>query len=217
MMPRAMIQETISTESARRFYNWLGAGHDRAEFYESKAKNLALQRLELAAGQHVLNVGVGTGKIHQQLKAAIAPNGLAFGLDISTVMLRLSQARTGCPLCQANARRLPFATHSFDRLISTFVLDLLPLRHLPGLLVNFKRVLKPGGRMVLVSLTEGVTASSRLLVGLWKITYAISPIACGGCRPLQLEALVQRAGFSAIQREVVVQAGIPSEVITATC
>jgi len=211
------IEDTISTETARRFYDWLGAGHDRAEFYESRAKQYGLTWLELAPGQHVLNVGIGTGKDQEFIQAAIAANGIAFGLDLSRVMLNLVRTRSSTLLCEGDARYLPFASGSFDRLLSTYVLDLLPLRNLPGLLANFRRVLKPNGRMVLVSLTEGVTWPSRGLVGLWKMAYAISPVVCGGCRPLRLYDLVCEAGFKKIQREVIVQLGVPSEVITASC
>lgn len=210
-----MIDRTISTEAARRFYDWLGRGHDWAEFYESRAKNTALARLELAPGQQVLNLGAGTGMEHQKLVDALQPGGDAFGLDLSPVMLRLAYQRTSAPLCRADVRRLPFAPASFDRLYSAYVLDLIPLADLPGLLAGCRRVLKPGGRLVLVSLTEGVDPPSRLLVGLWKLIYKASPIACGGCRPVQLAGLVQQAGFSKVEREVVVQLGVPSEVIVA--
>lgn len=209
------IDDTISTETARRFYDWLGAGHDSAEFYESQAKKYALAQLELAAGQHVLNVGIGTGKDQGSIQAAIAPNGVAFGLDLSRVMLKLVSTRCNTLLCEGNASFLPFFSDSFDRLLSTYLLDLLPLSKLPGVLAQFRRVLKPGGRMVLVSLTEGVTWPSRALVALWKMAYAVSPVACGGCRPLQLYDLVCEAGFNEIQREVIVQLGVPSEVIVA--
>jgi len=210
-----MIDKTISTEAARRFYDRLGKGHDWAEFYESRAKSVALARLALAPGQHVLNLGVGTGKEHHRLQTAIRPGGLAFGLDLSPVMLRLAYQRTAAPLCRADVRRPPYAPASFDRLFSAYVLDLIPQADLIGLLAGCRRLLKPGGRLVLVSLTEGTNAPSRLLVGLWKLVYKASPIACGGCRPVQLAGLVHQAGFPHVEREVVVQLGVPSEVIVA--
>lgn len=89
----------------------------------------------------------------------------------------------------------------------------MALPHLPGLLAEFWRVLKPGGRLGPVSLTEGVNLPSRLLVGLWKLVYAASPVVCGGCRPVQLAGLAGNAGFNHITREVVVQWGVPSEII----
>jgi demethylmenaquinone methyltransferase/2-methoxy-6-polyprenyl-1,4-benzoquinol methylase len=210
-----MIQETISPEATRRFYDRLGARHDWTGHYEGRAKTVALTRLDLGPGQQLLNLGVGTGKEHAQLQAIIAPNGIAFGLDLSPVMLKLTQSRTVAPLSAADACRLPFASASFNRLFSTYVLDLIPAPALPGLLAECRRVLKPGGRMVLVSLTEGVNLSSRMVVGLWKLAYAVNPVACGGCRPVQLAGLVQAAGFCRVEREVVAQLAVPSEIIVA--
>jgi demethylmenaquinone methyltransferase/2-methoxy-6-polyprenyl-1,4-benzoquinol methylase len=211
-----MIKDTISTAEARRYYDRLGAGHDWAEYFEGRAKTGGLILLELAPAQSVLNVGVGSGKEHAQLQAAVAPGGLAVGLDLSRVMLNLTQARTGAPLCEADARQLPFLTASFDRLLAAYVLDLIPARDLTGLLIEFRRVLKPDGRLVLVSLTEGVTWPSRGLVALWKMIYRVSPVVCGGCRPVQLAGQLYEAGFSQVERAVVVQLGVPSEVIAAT-
>ncbi|MGE5222809.1 MAG: ubiquinone biosynthesis protein UbiE, partial [Omnitrophica WOR_2 bacterium] len=86
---------------------------------------------------------------------------------------------------------------------------------LPGILSEFRRVLKDDGRVVLVALTEGVNFPSRLLMATWKALYKISPVACAGCRPLQLSALFKKAGFNQVQREVVVQLAMPSEIILA--
>jgi len=211
-----MIEETISAEEARRFYDRLGAGHDWAEFYESRAKQQALSRLELNAGQQVLNVGVGTGRAHAKIQEAVGPDGLALGLDLSRVMLRLTRQRTTAPVCAADGRHLPFSSASFDHLFSSYVLDLIPAGDLPRLLAEFHRVLKAGGRLALVSLTEGSTPISRTLMGLWKTIYRLSPYLCGGCRPVQLSDQVRSTGFRQVRREVVVQLGVPSEIITAT-
>jgi len=210
-----VIEKTIPSDAARRFYDRLGRGHDWAERYEGRAKNLALTKLDLSPGQQVLNVGVGTGREQGRIEQAITPGGVGVGLDLSPVMLQLTHHRTNALLCEGTACRLPFTSAGFDRLFSAYVLDLIGTDHLSGLLAEFRRVLRPGGRLVLVSLTEGVTLPSRLLVGLWKAAYAVSPIACGGCRPVQLAGLVKEAGFSRVKREVVVQLGVPSEVIVA--
>lgn len=210
-----MIAETLTRAQARRFYDRLGARHDLAEWYEGAAKARGLELLDLRPGQRALNVGVGTGKEQRRIQAALAPGGLAVGLDLSPVMLDLTRARTRAPVCRADARYLPFAAASFDRLFSTYLLDLLPLAELPGLLAEFRRVLKPGGRMALVSLTEGVDWPSRAVISLWKLAYTASPLACGGCRPLQLAGLARQAGFTHVSREVIVQGGMPSEVLAA--
>jgi demethylmenaquinone methyltransferase/2-methoxy-6-polyprenyl-1,4-benzoquinol methylase len=210
-----MIEETISAAEAQRFYDRLGAGHDRAELYEGRAKQRGLDQLGLRPGLRVLNVGAGTGREHTLIRSAVEPGGVAFGLDLSPVMLRLTHQRTGSPLCRANALRLPYADGTFDAIFSSYMLDLIPAASLPLLLAGFWRTLKPGGRLVLVSLTEGIDLPSRALVALWKTAYAISPGACGGCRPLQLAGLVTATGFSLRHREVLVQFAVPSEIIVA--
>jgi len=70
--------------------------------------------------------------------------------------------------------------------------------------------------MVLVTLTEGVTFGSRLFVCAWKGLYRLSPVTCGGCRPLQLAALATAAGLAEARAEVVVQLGVPSEIVSAS-
>ena len=210
-----MPNQTLSTSAVQRFYDSIGGRYDWFESFESQAKLRAIQCLALEPGQWVLNVGVGTGKEHSRLQAAVAPHGKAFGLDLSRVMLDLTRERTHAPLCQADARWLPFARGSFDRLYAAYVLDLLPSGAYPELLSDFYHLLKPGGRAVLLALTEGVDLPSRALVAAWKMIYAISPLVCGGCRPLQLTEMVKRVGFDSVGREVIVQLGLPSEIVVA--
>ena len=110
---------------------------------------------------------------------------------------------------------MPLPTASFDRVYSSYLLDLIPAADLPVLLGEVRRLLRPGGRAVFVSLTEGVDPLSRTVIGAWKLAYRIDPMLCGGCRPLELATIVADAGFAVREREVVVQAGLPSEVLAA--
>ena len=68
---------------------------------------------------------------------------------------------------------------------------------------------------MILALTEGVDLPSRALVKTWKSVFNLSPVMCGGCRPLELFELVEQAGFNDIQRKVIVQAAVPSELISA--
>ena len=209
------LDQAIPTKSAQRIYDFLGKRYDWFGGYEARAKERSAEMLGLTPGLKLLEVGIGTGKQHARLQAELAPAGIAYGIDLSRVMLELTRQRTGAPLCQADAHHLPFSSGSFDRLYTSYVLDLMPRADLPGILVEFRRVLKDGGLAVLVALTEGVDFPSRVLVAAWKGLYAISPIACAGCRPLQLAVLLEQAGFTQVQREVVVQLAMPSEILLA--
>lgn len=211
-----MIRKTVSTTAARDFYNRLGAKHDLGGRTERAAKELALSLLDLEPSMRVLNVGVGTGKEQRLLAAGVAESGLAAGVDISREMLRLTQERSPASgLAEANGRFLPFATGVFDRVFCTYVLDLINFKEIPGFLASFLRVLAPGGRLVLTSLTQGVGPGSKAVIGLWTAVYRQNPLTLGGCRPLNLYPLVQQAGFKQVTRDVVVQWGVPSEVVTA--
>ena len=211
---RTALRDAISPAAARRFYDRLGARYDWFAFYEGRAKQSAFNWLELKPGMWLLNVGVGTGREHQLMQAALRP-GLACGIDLSGRMVHLASRRTHAPLCQADARHLPFAAGSFDRLCATYVLDLMPTWELLPLLYGFRRVLRSNGWLVLVSLTEGTGKVSRALMNLWKQVYRLNPEACGGCRPLRLGEWVQEADFQVVRQQVVTQWAIPSEVVLA--
>jgi ubiquinone/menaquinone biosynthesis C-methylase UbiE len=207
-----MRTETISRDEARRIYDRLGRRLDRADRFEGRAKALALDLLGTAPGQRVLHVGVGTGAEHAALQRAVAPQGLVVGCDLSRGMLQLTRARADTPLCEGDAARLPLRPDQFDRLFSAYMLDLIPLAEIPLVLAEFRRVLRPGGRIVLVSLTTGADPLSRMFVAAWTLAYRLDPRRLGGCRPLTLAELLSQAGF-AVERHVVVQRGFPSEVL----
>jgi ubiquinone/menaquinone biosynthesis C-methylase UbiE len=210
-----MPERHLSKNATQGFYDGLAARYDWFSIYEARAKQLALECLELAPGQSVINIGLGTGKYYQEVQPVLGEQGLMAGVDISFPMLKVAQGRGIVALAQADGARLPFAPASFDRLLCTYVLDLVAQADLPGWLEAFHRVLRRGGRMALVSLTEGVNLPSRGFVAVWKAAYRIAPIACGGCRPLQLSELVRRAGFDWLERQVVLQFGVPSELLVA--
>jgi ubiquinone/menaquinone biosynthesis C-methylase UbiE len=210
------MDKTLSTSAAQKFYDRIGRRYDWFEFYEGHAKERARAALDLYPGMSLLNVGVGTGKELAQLLEALTSDGTGFGLDISPVMLNLTRERTCAPVCQADARLLPYAQNSFDRLYAGYVLDLLPFADMFGVLSGFHRVLKPAGKIVILALTEGVDRTSKALISAWKWIFDLNPAMCGGCRPLQLFNIVEQAGFNNIEREVIVQFAVPSELIVAS-
>jgi demethylmenaquinone methyltransferase/2-methoxy-6-polyprenyl-1,4-benzoquinol methylase len=208
-------QKTLSLQTVQRIYDLIGKRYDWFGMYDAKAKECALERLNLVPGLHILDVGMGSGKEHVRIQSAVEPGGSAIGIDISWQMLSVSHRRCHSPLCQADARFLPFRSDYFDRIYVAYVLDLMAVADLPNSMQEFKRVLKPGGCLVIAALTEGINSASRMLVATWKAVYAISPVVCAGCRPLQLMDFLKNAGFSSIQREVIVQLAVPSEIVTA--
>lgn len=96
------------------------------------------------------------------------------------------------------------------------MLDLISLSEIPDNLREFYRVLCSNGQLVVLSLTEGINLTSQAIVGAWKLAYSISPVFWGGCRPMELSNLIRETGFNLEIRVVLVQIGVPSEIILAS-
>ena len=102
----------------------------------------------------------------------------------------------------ANAS-LPFDRAGFDILFNLYMLDLLLEEDVPGVLREFARVLKPGGRLIVLSMAE----QARLVNAIWMGLYRCSPVMVGGCRPLPLAEMLAAGGWKIGQREQISQSG----------
>lgn len=108
----------------------------------------AISGLALASGMRVLDAGCGTGETLGWLAAAVAPDGLVVGADLSAT--HLAAARRSSPqalLLQADLRRMPLPSHSFD-----LVWSVNTIHHLHDPLAGARTLaalLRPGGRLVL--------------------------------------------------------------------
>ncbi|MFM7229764.1 MAG: class I SAM-dependent methyltransferase [Cyanobacteriota bacterium] len=102
----------------------------------------------------ILDVATGTGRTLQQIQAA-RPEASLVGIDLSEAYLRqaarrLNQRPGVLPqLLQGNAEELPFRDASFDAVTCVFLLHELPAEARSAMLRECRRVLRPGGRLVL--------------------------------------------------------------------
>lgn len=94
----------------------------------------------------VLDVGCGTGQLSSRIRREL-PRSRVVGCDFSSGMLRRAAERGGAVWVQGDAARLPFARGSFDAVVSTEAFHWFPDQH--AALVEFQRVLAPGGRLLL--------------------------------------------------------------------
>lgn len=116
-----------------------------------------------------------------------------------------------CPYTgNGDTYELDFADDSFDLLINNYMFDLLPQRDFSTVLLEFRRVLRPGGRLAMVNMTLG----ERWYNGLWKHIYAINPALIGGCRGVSLLPELAACGFTQTAGEYMSQFTFPSEIVT---
>jgi trans-aconitate methyltransferase len=106
---------------------------------------LVIDRLAPAAGECILDIGCGTGRLTAEILARV-PAVRVTGVDRSLAMLSEATRRFGTfPVLQADAVRLPFAS-CFDAVFSTATFHWVP-NH-TALFAEIHRVLAPGGRLV---------------------------------------------------------------------
>lgn len=108
-------------------------------------------------GEAVLDVGCGTGGLAMAARRRVGPTGSVAGIDPSPEMvLRASgkarRARLDIGFKVAAAQALPFEDAAFDVVLCTLVLHQLPHDGLQQCLSEMRRVLKPGGRLLLVDM-----------------------------------------------------------------
>lgn len=135
-----MLEPEYATMFAAEQTHWWYRGlHDQTR------RAVALCREDAGSGQlRILDAGCGTGKVLETLA-----EDRVTGLDLSATALRLAGQRGNFPLVRASADALPFAPGSFDVVVSLDVLANLPPSALPTALADCRRVLAPGGRLIL--------------------------------------------------------------------
>ena len=183
---------------------------------ETKARQRSLALAQIQDGMSILEAAIGTGLTFREILRA-NPNGQNVGVDLTPAMLEKAKARikklgmTNYEVAVGDAYDLKFANAQFDLVMNNYMFDLLPEKDFVTVLREFMRVLKPGGRLVLVNMTKGARFYERF----WETVYTINPRWLGGCRGVLLSGALQEAGFTHITREAISQFGFPSEIISA--
>lgn len=212
----AMLEARGSRRALVRAYSFYSYLYGRtAARLERQGVTEGLRRAAVRPDERVLEVAVGTAAAHARLRRRLSERGVLVGVDLAPGMLKATRRRMPqAVLVRADARALPFADASFDVLWSSYFLDLVPTAELTPVLAEFRRVLRPGGRVVLVNFSK---QNERLLW--WERLYRLTPtwlipwVFCG-CRPIQAELFVRAAGFGTVERSFVAP-GFPSEILTA--
>ena len=181
---------------------------------ESKAQRRCIQLAAIQDGEAVLEVAVGTGLTFNRILQH-NPSGINEGIDLTEAMLakaRQKAAQSGTAnyrLRPGDAYSLDFADSTFDVLINNYMFDLLPETDFPHILSEFGRVLKPGGRLVLVNMAR----NGRWYNQIWDAIYRLQPGWMGGCRGVALRSYVEHAGFQHVTRQFISQMTFPSEIL----
>ena len=124
-------------------------------------KRFAIGQAAVRTGQKVLDVAGGTGDLAAHFAALVGPKGLVTLADINPAMLEAGRARLAdrgiagnVEFVQADAERLPFPDNHFDCV--TIAFGLRNVTHIDAALASMWRVLKPGGRLLVLEFSKPV-------------------------------------------------------------
>lgn len=122
-------------------------------------KAYTVQVADLRGGEQVLDIAAGTGDLTKAFAKKVGPRGLVLHTDINEAMLRqgrnrLLDAGVLTPSLLTDAEALPFKSESFDLVSVAF--GLRNMTHKDKALAEMRRVLKPGGRLLVLEFSNVV-------------------------------------------------------------
>lgn len=216
---RGVLRVLQSKAETRAFYDKISAAYDLlAEHSEGPVRQAGLDRLAVALGDRVLEIGYGTGHCLVRLAEGVGPSGKVFGIDLSEGMraqarerLEKTNLRDRVELSCGDATHLPYADNSLDTVFMSFTLELFDTPEIPQVLSECKRVLRPGGRIGVVAITK--EGEEGLAIEAYEWTHRHFPNLLD-CRPIFVRRSLEEAGFS-INGTVIAKMWVPVEIVVA--
>ena len=185
--------ELIARQS-RRPSGWLGEIVARVMAFETEPANrIAIETLAVQPGEAVLEIGSGHGRTLARIAAT--PDTFLAGIDASEVMVHLARRRmrrwidaARAEIALASSAKIPHTDARFDAALAVHVVYFW--REPVADLAEIRRVLRPGGRLLLMYRPR----DEETLASLPASVYALRTVD-------EIEALLAEAGFGEVHSD----------------
>ena len=165
---------------------------------QSKINNQLIELLEINDSHKILDIGCGTGFVTSKIaeKLSAETGGLAVGIDAAGKMIEGARKKRGSKTCHFEvvaAENLLFEDESFDSVISTLFFHHVQLDLKEKALSEAFRVLRPGGRMLILDMHTPTTFMGSLIshASRWILFQPQIGENIRGLMPI----LIEKAGF----------------------
>ena len=202
-------------EQTQQNYDRMSRWYDLFAGSEKKFTETGIQILGVKEGEHVLEIGFGTGASLAIFAQQAGRSGLVTGVELSPGMIEVAHKRIQAKVLErsvgmirGDGTLLPFAPYSFDTLFLSFTLELFSDTEIPLVLEECHRVLKREGRLGVVSLARQDVLACRL----YEWGHERWPVMLD-CHPIELRESLEAGGFRIQAAKVQTMWGLPVEIM----
>ena len=209
-----------SREDTRNFYNRISGVYDLlAERSERSIRHAGIDKLAPKPGESLLEIGIGTGHTLEEMANAVGASGIVHGVDLAEKMVQATAAHLEqnhlvdrVDLVCGDAQKLPYEANTMDGIIMIFTLELFGIEDIPSVLAECKRVLRHGGRIVVVGMSK--EGKQGVAVHTFEWFHRHFPNLMD-CRPIFVRRALEAANLQ-VRDAMIDDWWVPVEIVLAT-
>ncbi len=207
MNKKRVLRVRADDTAMKRMYTKFSKFMSLIEKSEKSLRKRSLELLKLQMGEKVLEIGFGRGTALIEISKAVGETGEVYGIDLTPEMVKITKKNLAknhifnVKVEEGDARNLPYKENYFDVVYMASTLELFDTPDIPIVLNEIKRVLKPTGRLCVVSIPrEGREESLGVKLYEWSHRTFQS---FASCRPIYVEDSIKRAEYNIMKTDVI--------------
>lgn len=207
MNKKRVLRVRADDTAMKRMYTKFSKIMSLIEKSEKSLRKRSLELLKLQIGEKVLEIGFGRGTALIEISKAVGETGEVYGIDLTPEMVKITKKNLAknhifnVKVEEGDARNLPYKENYFDVVYMASTLELFDIPDIPIVLNEIKRVLKPTGRLCVVSIPREGREDS-LGVKLYEWSHRTFQ-TFASCRPIYVEDSVKIAGYKIMKIDMI--------------